>query len=111
MYQPLICRVRRRKRLGHHACGFAAALDAKLFQRSANALVDRMRADAELVGDFLAAVVPVDEQQAVDLALAEAGHGGCRIYLACRLIGLAGRHGRLIPSEHGSIRNLILNLH
>jgi hypothetical protein len=75
MYQTLILAIVGRYGGRNHARRFAPPFDAKLFEGSANALVDGMRTYPEADCDFLAAMVPVDQQQAFDLALAEAGNG------------------------------------
>ena len=72
MYQPLICSGRPRKRRRDQARRLAAPLDAKLVECAADALVDGMGADPQLGGDFLAAVMAIDQQQAFDLAFGSA---------------------------------------
>jgi hypothetical protein len=81
MYQSLIWAVY----LGDHACGLRTALDAKDMERAADALVDRMRRNAELDGDFLRRQMLVDEQKGIQLPRAQTRHsiGDGRI----RLIG------------------------
>jgi hypothetical protein len=67
MYQPLICLLVAAddpRRLG-------AALDAEDRERLADALVDGVRRDMELGGDFLGREMLVDEQQAVELPRAQ----------------------------------------
>ena len=49
MYQPLIWA----GRLRDHPRGLRAALDAEDMQGATHPLVDRVRGDAELLGDFL----------------------------------------------------------
>jgi hypothetical protein len=78
MYQTLICRIVGRDGRRNQPCCFSATLDAKLFQGAAYALVDRMWADTQLGRDFLAVVVPVDQQKALDLPLAETRNGRLR---------------------------------
>ena len=48
-------------------------LDAKDCKRLADALVDGMRGNVKLGGDFLGAQVPVDKTQAIELARTQAG--------------------------------------
>jgi hypothetical protein len=64
MYQSLIWSLV----LGHDASRLGAPLDAEDLKRLSDALVDRVRRDAELGRDFLRAQVLVDEAQAIELA-------------------------------------------
>jgi hypothetical protein len=73
MYQSLICRISRGQSRGDHPRGLTPALDAELFERAADPLVDRMRADPQPRRNFLAAVVKVDQQKSFDLTRAEPG--------------------------------------
>jgi hypothetical protein len=75
MYQTLICRIVGRDCIRDQTRGLAAPLDAQLLQRAPDALVDGMGTYAEADRDFLAAVMPVNQQQAFNLTLAEAGNG------------------------------------
>jgi hypothetical protein len=65
MYQSLIWP----SAAGNRARRLRAPLDAEDLQRLADPLIDRVRRDAELGGDFLRAEVLVDEKEAVELAL------------------------------------------
>ena len=85
MYQTLICGVIGRNGGRNQAGRFSPPFDAKLFEGSANALVDGMRAYAKADRDFLAAVMSVDEQQAFDLALTEAANGRSGIVITAPL--------------------------
>jgi hypothetical protein len=67
MYQSLIWVVH----LGDHARGLRTALDAKDMERSADALVDRMRRNAELDGDLFRGKMLVDEQEGIQLPRAQ----------------------------------------
>jgi len=73
---------------------------SKLLERSADALVDGVRADPQPDCDFLAAVVLVDEQEAVDLPLAQAPQRPRRIVHVSFVFSLAGSH----PLHHKSFR-------
>ncbi|MEO5611405.1 MAG: hypothetical protein ABIQ67_01355 [Sphingomicrobium sp.] len=57
MYQPLIWAAVE----GDEAGGLAAPLDAKDVERAADALIDGVRRDVELVGDFLGRQMLVDQ--------------------------------------------------
>ena len=70
MYQSLIWP----ELLGHQPGRLRAALDAEKVKGATDALVDSMRRDAELDGDFLRRQMLVDEPQAIELALAESGY-------------------------------------
>ena len=63
MYQTLIWPAV----LGDQARRLRAALDAKDLQRLADALVDGVRRNVELGGDFLGAEVLVDKPEAIEL--------------------------------------------
>lgn len=67
MYQSLIWVMH----LRDHACGLGAALDAKDMERAADALVDRMRGNAEFNGDLLRGKMLVDEQKGIQLSGAQ----------------------------------------
>jgi hypothetical protein len=73
MYQSLICGIVQWQSRGNHPGRLAATVDAQLFERAADSLVDGMRANAQPGGNFLAAVVKVDKQEDFDLARAEPG--------------------------------------
>jgi hypothetical protein len=64
--------------LGDQAGCLRAAFDAENVQRAADALIDGVRRDVELGGDFLGVEVLVDQAQAIELARREAGNAGCR---------------------------------
>jgi hypothetical protein len=100
MYQTLICWIARLDRRRDQPCRFAPPLDTELFQRTANALVHRMWTDAQADRDFLAAVVLVHEQEAVDLSLAQARNAQRGIIHVSFSFSLAGRH----PPHHSSFR-------
>jgi hypothetical protein len=61
MYQSLICRIVLRQSRRNHPCSLAPAIDAQLIECAADSLVDGVRADSQPRGNFLAAVVKVDE--------------------------------------------------
>jgi hypothetical protein len=63
MYQTLIWSAVAR----NEASGLGAALDPQNMERAADALVDRMRGDIELGGDFLGRQMLIDEAQAIEL--------------------------------------------
>ena len=65
MYQPLIWFVLP----GDEASGLCPALHSKNLKRAANALIHRVRRNAELACDFLGRKMLVDKQQAVELPL------------------------------------------
>jgi len=67
MYQTLIWAAV----VGDEASSLAAPLDPKDVERPADALVDGMRGDMELVGDLLGGKVLVDQQQAIKLSRAQ----------------------------------------
>jgi hypothetical protein len=67
MYQSLIWRVV----LGNDARSLGTALDAERLEGDADALIDGMRRDVELRGDFLGGQMLVDQQQAVELTASE----------------------------------------
>jgi hypothetical protein len=67
MYQPLIWTAV----VGDEASGLAAPLDPQDVERPADALVDGMRGDMELVGDLLGREMLVDQQQAIELSRAQ----------------------------------------
>ncbi|MCL6699284.1 hypothetical protein LZ496_10890 [Sphingomonas sp. NSE70-1] len=71
MYQTLIYGVIDGKLIRDHARGVAPALYAKLVQGAPDPLIDRMGADPQLGCDFLAAVMAVNQQQALDLAFSK----------------------------------------
>ena len=73
MYQSLICRISWRQSRSDHPRGLTPALDAKLFERAADPLVDGVRADSQPRRNFLAAVVKVDQQKSFDLTRAKPG--------------------------------------
>jgi len=66
MYQSLIWSFGARD----HARGLGAAFDAEDLERLTDALVDGVRRYAELDCDFLRIKMLVDEQEAIELALA-----------------------------------------
>jgi hypothetical protein len=66
MYQSLIWPAH----LRHQACRLGAAVDPKNLESAPNPLIDRVRGNAELDGDFLGREMLVDEQQAIQLPLA-----------------------------------------
>ena len=70
MYQPLIWPAV----LGDDARRLGAPLDAEDLERQADALVDRMRRNAELGGNLLGRQMLVDEAQAVELSLRQPGN-------------------------------------
>ena len=76
MYQSLICRVGGFDGRRDQAGRFPAPLDAKLLQRASNTLVDGVRTDVQTDRDLLAAQMLVDQQQAFELAGAEARDRG-----------------------------------
>jgi hypothetical protein len=92
MYQTLICRVVGRYRGPDKSRSLAPALDAKLFQGAADSLVDGVGADAQVGGDFLTAMVPIDQQQAFDLPLAEARNQRLRAVRTLVLFDTIGNH-------------------
>src|SRR4030095_14927270 len=67
MYQTLIWSLH----LRDHARCLRTAIDAQHMQGAANALVDGVRGNAEFDGDFLGGHMMIDEQQAIELALAQ----------------------------------------
>src|SRR6187551_1906818 len=73
MYQTLICRIDRQGG-DDQPCRFAAPIHPQLVESAANSLVDGVRADPELCGNFLAVVMLVDQQQAFDLPRAKPRH-------------------------------------
>ena len=64
MYQSLIWAVH----LGDHARGLRTTLDAEDMEGAADALVDRMRRNAELDGDLFRGKVLIDEQEGIQLS-------------------------------------------
>jgi hypothetical protein len=62
--------------LGDQAGCLRAAFDAENVQRAVDALIDGVRRDVELGGDFLGIEVLVDQAQAIELARREAGNAG-----------------------------------
>jgi hypothetical protein len=70
MYQPLIFP----SVVRYEAGGLGPALYAKDLQGLAHALVDGVRRDLELSGDFLGRQMLIDQAQAIELARAKARH-------------------------------------
>ena len=66
MYQPLI----RAGRLRHHAGGLRSPIHPEDMERSAHALVNGVRRNPELLGDFLGRQMLVDQLQACELSTA-----------------------------------------
>ena len=91
MYQSLILSVH----LRDHARRLRTAFDAKHLQGPANALVDRVRGNAELDRDLLGRKMLIDEQQAVELAAAELGDA-------------AGNQGIMVSGGGRSVRSAIV---
>jgi hypothetical protein len=89
MYQTLICLVVGMDGRANQPRRLASPLYAQLFQGAADPLVHGMRADAQPGRDFLAAVMLVDKQEAVDLALTEACDTRHRIDPAVHIFSLA----------------------
>jgi hypothetical protein len=85
MYQTLICRILGGDGVRNHARSLSAAFDSELFQRPANALIDRVGANAEADRNFFAAVVAVDQQKAFNLALAETSNSGSGVVILAPL--------------------------
>lgn len=75
MYQPLIWPAD----LRHQARGLGPPLDAQDMQGAANALIDGVRRNIELDGDFLGRKVQVDQAQAIELAGAQPRHSGRKL--------------------------------
>ena len=69
MYQSLIWRMEP----CHQPRGLRPPLDAEDVKRPPNSLVDRMRRNAELDGDFFRREMLIDQQQGIELPLAEPG--------------------------------------
>ena len=69
MYQTLICGTV----AGDDPRRLGAPRDTEDLERLADALVDGVRGDSKLAGDFLRREVLVDEEQAIELALAQPG--------------------------------------
>ena len=67
MYQSLIWAVY----LRNHARRLRTAFDAKSLKRAADSLVDRMRRDSQFDRDLLGRKMLVDEQEGVELPLAQ----------------------------------------
>ena len=67
MYQPLIWPLV----AGDDAGGLSPALNPKGLKGAADALVDGVRRDMELSGDFLRGKMLIDQQQTVQLATRE----------------------------------------
>ena len=80
MYQSLIWFVNVRD----HSRGMRPAFDAQDVQGSANTLVDSVRRDAELDRNLLRGQMLVDQEQAIELALAKLGdtRGADGVWLA-----------------------------
>lgn len=74
---------------GYQARSLPAAFYAKLVQRPADALVDGVGAYPQLCSDFLAVVMLVNQQQALDLAIAESCDGRSRIDPGRAIVSLA----------------------
>jgi hypothetical protein len=70
MYQPLIWSVHLRDEAGR----LAAALDSEKVQSAADALVDGVRGNTEFDGNLLGREMLVDEQEAIELRLAQPRH-------------------------------------
>jgi hypothetical protein len=79
MYQTLIYGVVRGNLIRHHSRSITSSLYTKLVQGAANALIDRVGADPQFGRDFLAAVMAVNQQQALDLAFSKPSHSRIRI--------------------------------
>jgi hypothetical protein len=79
MYQTLIYGVIGRNLIRYHSRGIASPLYTELVQGAANALIDRMGADPQFGRDFLAAVMAINQQQALDLAFSKPSHRRIRI--------------------------------
>jgi hypothetical protein len=91
MYQTLICRVIHGELIRDHSRGVTSPFDIELFQRSPDPLIDRMGADTQFGGDFLAAVMAINQQQTLDLAFSKPSHGRIRI-IDSALLSNAIRH-------------------
>ncbi|HEU0310958.1 MAG TPA: hypothetical protein VFR36_07060 [Sphingomicrobium sp.] len=92
MYQSLISWVVMRNRVRDHSRGVAPPLYAKLLERASDTLVDGVGADGQLGCDLLAAVMPVDQQQAMDLAIRKPGHGRIRMERSAWLFDAIRHH-------------------
>ena len=75
MYQPLICRVLLRlKRRRDHPRRHAAPFDPQDVERLAHPLVDGVRRYAQFEGNFLRRQMLIDQNKALPLPFAQAGH-------------------------------------
>jgi hypothetical protein len=68
--------------VGNHPRRVAPALYAELVEGPADPLVDGVGADPQFGCDFLAAVMAVHQQQALDLAISKPSHWRDRIIFA-----------------------------
>ena len=83
MYQSLIWRVP----LRHQPGGLRAPVHAQDVERAPDSLIDRMRGDAKLNRNLFRRQVLIDQQERVQLPLAEPGDAGRRV----RFEPIAGR--------------------
>jgi hypothetical protein len=74
-----------------HAGGLSAPLDAEDVQGAANALVDGMRGNVELGGDFLGRKMLLNQAQAIELPGRQPGDTACRDRIISRAILRSGR--------------------
>jgi len=92
MYQTLIYGVIHGELIRDHARSIAPPLNVELFQCATDPLIDRVRADAQFGCDFLAAIVAINQQQTLDLALSEPSYGRIRIMDSAWLINAIRHH-------------------
>jgi hypothetical protein len=103
MYQSLIWLSGDKGVLGDEPGGLAPPLDAEDSQGLADALVDGVRRNVELGGDFLGAHVAVDEPQAIELAWSEAADALDHQVLRVRAVGNTRRIVRSVRIIHCNI--------
>jgi len=84
MYQSLIWFVMLRDDAG----GMGAPVNAERLESETNALIDSMRRDFELCGNFFRRKMLVDEQKAIKLALREFCDSPCQFFVkVARIVG------------------------
>jgi hypothetical protein len=105
MYQTLIWP----SVLGHDARRLGAALDAEDLEGLADALVDGVRRNVQLGGDFLGREMLVHEAQAVELTRRQPGHTlrhGIVVRRALMSIGRVRQTRRLLQSKTHPARHV-----
>jgi hypothetical protein len=81
--------------LRDNARGLRPAFDPEDVKRAADALVDGMRRNAQLDGDFLGRRMLVDEPQAIELSGAQSCHAGRKLVIWTSIGPMSGaRHAR-----------------